>query len=161
MKKVLLAASEHSIPEPNENAEENFDDFPSWGFPFVRGDAREGLVRLARFKDGASDEVLRKIENLVISDSVPAVRYHIAIRVNSLYDTAPELMWRILDKICVEEKSSGILTWVTHTCLQTLAPFYPDKTFELTKKVYERFRQNPKSSEIKQNCTFIFGRLSF
>lgn len=161
LKKVLLAASEHSIPEPNENAEENFDDFPSWGFPFVRGDAGEGLVRLARFKDGASDEVLRKIEDLVISDSVPAVRYHIAIRVNSLYDTAPELMWRILNKICVEEKSSGILTWVTQTCLQTLAPFYPDKTFELTKKVYERFRQNPKSSEIKRNCTFIFGRLSF
>ena len=161
LREILLAASEHPIPEPSANAEKNFDDFPSWGFPFVRGDAGEGLVRLARFETGASSEVLKKIEELALKDSVPSVRYHIAIRINSLYENAPELMWKILDRICAEEKSSGILTWVTQTCLLTLAPFHPDKIFELTKNIYERFQQNPKASKIKRNCTFIFGRLAF
>ena len=161
LKNVLLAASNHPIPEANENIEKNFDDFSSRGFPFVRGEAGSGLVRLARFKSAASDEVLSRIEELALNDSIPSVRYQIAIRINSLYETSPELMWKILDKICAEEKSSGIIIWVTQTCLRTLTPFYPDKIFELTEKVYERFRRNPKASKIKQNCTFIFGQLAF
>ena len=88
LKKVLLTASKHPIPEASEITENSFDDFPSWGFPFVRGDAGAGLVRLARFKTVASDEVLGRIEELALSDEVPSVRYQIAIRINSLYETA-------------------------------------------------------------------------
>ena len=161
LKEVLLVAADYPIPEANEKTEENFNDFPSWGFPFVRGDAGQGLVRLARFKDGVSEEVLMKIEELVFNDPAPSVRYHIAIRINSLSQAAPELMWRILDKICAEEKSHSILDWLTKGCLRNLTYHYPDKSFNLTKKVYERFSQIAEASEIRKNCTFIFLLTNF
>lgn len=161
LKEALLVAADYPVPEATEKTEENFNDFPSWGFPFVRGDAGQGLVRLARFETGASEEVLTKIQELVFNDPVPAVRYHIAIRMNSLSQTEPELMWRILDKICVEDKNRSILDWLTKGCLRTLAYHYPDKCLELAKKVYERFRQTAEVSEIRKNCTFIFLLTNF
>lgn len=158
---MLMAASTHSIPEVNENSEKNFSSFPSWSFPFVRGDAAEGLVRLARFKAGASDKVLDKIEELALNDVVPSVRYHVCIRINSLCETATELMWKILDKVCQEENNLVILTWLTSGCLRTLAYHNPEKIFELTRVIYERLTEGEKISEIKKNCTFIFGILAF
>jgi Methylmalonyl Co-A mutase-associated GTPase MeaB len=161
LKQVLLLASEQSVPEANEDCESSFDDFPSWTFPFTRGDAGKGLVRLARFESCASADLLSRIKYISLSDPVPAVRFHINTRLVSLYETAGDLMWEILEKICSEEGSSGVLNLFIDSSLRPLVPFHADRIFDLTKKVYERFRDSSKAVKIKQNCTVIFGQLAF
>ncbi len=161
LKHVLLLASDHRLPEGSEDVESNFDDFSSWSFPFTRGEAGKGLVRLARFEFGASSDALDRIRYLSSSDAVPAVRFHVNTRLVALYETARDLMWEILEKICAEERSSGVLNLFIDSSLRPLVPFHQDRVFELTSEVYERFGEAPKAENIKQKCTVILGQLAF
>ncbi|MBC7292731.1 MAG: hypothetical protein H5T84_01265, partial [Thermoleophilia bacterium] len=95
-KAVLLEASRHQEPAHDPRYDAQFDEHPSWGSPAARIEAAEGLITLARHTDWATSDVLMAVEELS-SDPVPAVRYQIAARLNALYHTAPDLMWRIIE----------------------------------------------------------------
>lgn len=166
LKKVLLTAAEHPLPRPTDCVApgEDMGDSSSYRFPFVRGNAGRGLVRIARFELDANDEkVLEQIENLTLQDPVGAVRCHTAELIGCLYKTAPELMWRTLNEICFNEGDLAVLEKVIKTSLSWLANQKPEiqKVFELDKTVLERIRTNENAGKVKKSCIDIFLRLSF
>jgi len=78
------------------------------GKPCARVDAAQGLIRLARFPSCADSEVLDAISRLA-TDPIRAVRLQIANELQLLYQTAPELMWHLVDEFTFREKSRGVL----------------------------------------------------
>src|SRR5207253_2731228 len=103
---VLLEASTHLDPLPDPPHDSRFDDFPSWS-PATRIEATEGLVSLARHLDCATRDLLEAIQRLS-RDLVPAVRFPVARNIQTLYRTAPEVMWQIIEHMSHEEPSRGV-----------------------------------------------------
>ena len=161
LKEVMLAASHHPFPSSDKDESLKTDEYPWTGFPFTRGNAGRGLARIARFGAGAGEEVLERVEHLALRDPVQAVRYHTAVVINSLYETAPDLMWRILNGICQKESSFRVLRGVTESPLRRLAALYPEKIFELNKTVFQRVGRDENAGNIRKNCIHIFMHLAF
>ena len=95
-KQVLLQASEYPDPVHRPESDEQFDDYPAWGSPAARIDAAQGLMQLTHHPSCLDENLLNAIERLS-RDDVPAVRYQIATYLLSLYQTAPNLMWDIIE----------------------------------------------------------------
>ncbi|NLG80266.1 MAG: hypothetical protein GX492_10685 [Firmicutes bacterium] len=158
VKTVLIEASYNAEPIHDPECDAQFDESPSWGSPAARVDAAEGLVAVARHPGCASAEVLQAIERLS-TDPVPAVRFQIAGHLTALYHTVPELMWRIIERLCREEKSCGVLAGLLNGTLGRLASAHPDHVAGLTKEVFERVGEAPGASKIREQCTHIFTGL--
>jgi hypothetical protein len=156
VKAVLLEASRHPEPEPRPESYEHFDSHPSWG-PAARIDAAEGLILLASHQSCVDDELLAAVERLALRDEVPAVRFQIAIRLNTLYRTAPDLMWRLLDTMSREEERRGILRFLLNGPLRTLAAYHPDRITGLTRNIFERTGEG--AQEVRRRCAAIFAGL--
>jgi hypothetical protein len=156
---VLVEASRHADPPHVPKYDAQFDESPSWGSPAVRIEAAQGLMVLARHATWATAEVLQAIEHLSV-DPVPAVRYQIAIRLNTLYRMAHELMWRVVERLSREEPSRGVLQGLLNGPLARLAGAHPDRVVNLTKAVYDRIRQGPGAKEVRKLCIDIFTLLS-
>jgi hypothetical protein len=155
IKSVLLEASLHPDPEPRPENYDHFDRHPSWG-PAARIDAAEGLILLASHQSCVDDELLAAVERLALRDEVPAVRFQVAIRLNTLYCTAPDLMWRLLDALSREEERRGILRFVLNGPLRIIAPHHPDRVTELTRNIFERTRDGEGSQEVRKRCAAMF-----
>jgi len=158
IKRLLLEASSHPEPQPQDGEDKNFDEHPSWG-PGARIDAAHGLVRLARHSSCVDEEVLTAIERLILEDKVPAVRFQAAIRLSSLYDSAPHIMWRLLEAISREEWSRSILKFLLGDALTRLAPYHPDSIVTYVENIYHRFREESSANEVRQECVTIFAGL--
>lgn len=152
---VLLNASRHPDPVHNPEYDVHFDKSPSWGSPAVRVEAAQGLLLLARHTTCATPEVLQAIEHLSI-DLVPAVRYQIAIHLNVLYRTAPELMWRIIEHLCHEESSRGVLQGLLSGPLRRLAGAYLEQVASLVKETFDRVQGGEGANEVRKLCIDIF-----
>lgn len=156
IKAVLLEASLYHEPTPSPENYDHFDEHPSWGAPAARVDAAEGVVILASNQSCIDDNLLAAIERLALHDPVPAVRFQVAIRLNTLYHTAPELMWRLLDNISREEERRGILQFLLNGPLRTLAPYHPDRITEFTRNIFERTHDGAGAKEVRKRCAAIF-----
>lgn len=161
LKEVLLKASFHRDPDSDKDDSLEIDDYPWTTVPFTRGIAGRSLVRLARFEAGATPEIIERIKYLCLSDPVQAVRYYTSFAVNSIYNTAPKLMWEILSQISQDETSFKVLRGISESPFKQLAYEHPNEVFVLTKTVYDRIRENESGSRIKKNCIFIFIKLAF
>lgn len=155
VKAVLLESSLHPEPEPRPENYDHFDRHPSWG-PAARIDAAVGLILLASHQSCVDDELLAAVERLALRDEVPAVRFQVAIRLNTLYRTAPDLMWRLLDTLSREEERCGILQFLLNGPLQILAPHHPDRITEFTRNIFERTRDGEGAQEVRKRCAAIF-----
>lgn len=155
---VLLEASHNPEPISDPEYDAQFDEHPSWGSPAARLDAAEGLILLARHPGCVCPEVLEAIGRLV-ADPVPAVRFQIASHLNCLYRTAPEMMWNIIEQICNEESSRGVLQGLITYTLRQIAGAEPDKVAGLTKLIYDRIIEGPGASEVREKCTGLFADL--
>lgn len=153
-KTVLLEASRHAEPVHHPEYDAQFDEFPSWGGPSARIGAAEGLIVLARDSTCATADVLQAIERLSI-DLVPAVRFQVATRLNSLCRTAPEVMWEIVERLCREERSRGVLQGLLGGPLGLLAGAHSDRVASLTKEIFDRVNQGPGASKVRELCIDI------
>src|SRR5262249_55819138 len=122
---TLLEASQHPDPEHHPEHDARYDEHLAWGSPAVRVAAAEGVVLLARHPTCAAPEVLQTIERLSI-DPVPPVRFQIAARLNALYSTAPDCMWRIIEHLSHDEPSRGVLQELLSGPLGRLAGVHLD-----------------------------------
>jgi DNA replication protein DnaC len=156
IKAVLLEASLYSEPEPRPESYDHFDRHPSWGVPAARVDAAEGVILLASHQSCVDDHLLAAVERLVLRDPVPAVRFQVAIRLNTLYLTAPDLMWRLLETVSREEERRGILHFLLKGPLRTLAPYHPDRIAELTRNIFERKHEGAGADEVRKGCAALF-----
>ncbi len=158
VKGILLEASGHPEPTHATKKDVQFDELPAWGSPAPRIEAAEGLIVLARKPTCATHDVCEAIERLS-NDPVPAVRFQIASMINVIYRTGSDLMWRIVELMCREESSWGVLQGLLSGTLGRLAGAEPDRVAELTRGVFERVREGPGASKVREFCVEIFGGL--
>lgn len=158
LREVLLKASQHPEPEPDPKYDAQFDEHPSWGRPAPRIEGAQAMILLARHPSCASPEVLEEIARL-ISDPVPAVRYQVISCLNALYRTAPDLMWRSVERLSKQEESRGVLRGLLSGTLGRLAGADPDRAVTLTKNIYDRVNDGPGSSEVRGLCIDMFTSL--
>ena len=154
IKRLLLEASTRSDPEPNPEYDNRFDG--SWGSS-TRVSGARGLILLSRSDSCATPEVLEAIERLS-NDPVPAVRYQVAWHLSALYETAPELMWRILEGKCHGEAQNGVIQGVTRP-LRVLAGHDTKRVAVLTKTILDRVVEGPGTKKVGQSCLQILTGL--
>ncbi len=157
-RQVLLQASEHPEPVPHPEDDAQFDESPAWGSPAARIAAAEGLTQLARHPSCVNEEVLNAIEHLS-RDALPAVRYQVAADILALYQTAPDLMWSILERMCREEPSRGVLQALLGYPVGSLASSQANRVATLTKIVFDRVTDGKGASKVRDFCTSIFTGL--
>jgi len=155
MRQILLNGATNPKPEYYPTNDSSFDEHPSWGIPSPRVDAAGGLIWLAREVEFADPELLEIIEKLS-RDEVPAVRFQIASRLNSIYYTAPDLMWKLIEYMCSEEPSRGVLQALLEGPLRVLAAPHADHTVSLTQLIFERVREGSGSVKVRSLCTQQF-----
>jgi hypothetical protein len=157
IKSTLLEAAKYPDPYPAENYQ-SFDKHPSWGSPAARIDAAEGLMHLAGEPSCLDKELIEAIERLS-NDPVPPVRFQIASRVVALYRTAPELMWRLLERFSREENSRGVLQFLIAQSLNQLASHHATQLAELTRIIFDRIREGAGAGEVQEHCARILAGL--
>lgn len=160
VREVLLEVSRHPEPIHDPETDAQFDENPSWGSPLPRIEATAGLILLARHANYATNGVLQAIEQLS-HDSVPAVRFQIAARINELYQTAPNLMWGIIEHLCLEEQSYGVLNGLLVYSISRLArvPTHTDKIVALTKGIFDRVTNGSGANRVRGQCIALFTLL--
>jgi hypothetical protein len=158
IKAVLLEAATYPSPVHHPEYDKNFDSHPSWGSPAARVDAAHGVIRLGRQATCVAADLLKAIRRLA-SDDVPAVRYQVAINLNSLYYTAPELMWELLEQISQEDESRGVLQGMLVGSLHSLAPYQPDRVTVCVRSIFDRIHDGDGAIEVRKRCASIFAGL--
>ncbi len=158
VKTVLLEMSYHDKPIHIPEQDAQFDDYPSWGSPAPRIEAAEGLIFLVRNPSYLTSKEIDAIDRLS-TDPVPSVRFQIASRLNVLYLTVPELMWRLIERISHEESSRGVLQGIVSGPLRKLAASESDRVSSLTKVIFDRVLEGVGSETVREFCVGIFTDL--
>lgn len=153
---ALLEAADYPDPSPHPEYDAQFDRIPSWGSPAARIDAADGLIVLARHPSCVNEAVLGKIEKLS-NDPVPAVRFQIATKLNAMYNTAPELMWRLLEKFSNDEVSNGVLQGLLGGPINRLLRSNVDRVINLIKIIYDRITEGEGAQSIRETCASAFA----
>lgn len=158
VKSTILEAGHQAEPTPNAEFDAQFDNHPSWGSPSPRIEAAVGVMLLSRNTTCLTQDLLDAIKNLS-NDPVPAVRYQIAVGLNILYRTSPDLMWQIIEKMSREELSRGVLQGLLCGPLQRLSGAEPDRIIALIKVIFNRILEGPGADEVRKFCVEILTGL--
>jgi hypothetical protein len=156
VRKTLLEASTQRVPESHPDQDKQFDESPSWGGPAARISAAQGLSNLCRNKDCADSEVLSALERLS-ADPVPAVRFQIVIRLNALYETNRDLMWRLIQERSNTDQSRGVLDGLVNL-LERLGGHHPDTVAGVLVVILRRFENEPKV-KLRESCLAVLSSL--
>jgi len=113
---------------------------------------------MARHADCATAEVLEAVERLA-SDAVPGVRFEIASYLNALYKTAPELMWKVIGRLCREEQDRLVLQGMLGGPLDKLSLHHPDQVSELTIEILSRLDEGGDVGAVRRLCLAIVTSL--
>ncbi len=158
VRQILLKASDHPNPNYDPKLDEQFDKGPSWGSPAPRIHAADGLTRLGRHASSASEKVLNAIRRLSI-DSVPAVRFQVVGRVLALYQTAPEVMWEIVERVARQDRSRSILHQLVSGILGPLSGPNLERVVALGQNILDRSEDNPEGKHLRAACMSLFAQL--
>lgn len=140
-REILLGVATHPHPILQPNADEAFDH-PGWGSPSPRIEVAEGVMSLAgRCPDDS--EVIATMRSLA-QDSVPAVRFQIAVRLAYLLNPRRDVFSELMGSMIRREKAAGVLGGLIQTINRigyadaplavsllrevVEAPTFPDKT---------------------------------
>lgn len=152
---VLLDAAKHPDPVHRPESDHTFDEFPSWESPAPRINAACGLTLLARSSEFLDQKVLAAIE-ILANDDVPAVRFQVVRHIVTLYETAPKLMWTIIENRCEIEQSTGVLQGLLVGTLYRLAGAHADRVLLLTKKIFDRSTEGAAGTiSVRKSCVSI------
>ena len=155
---VLLEAAVHPEPIYRPEHDVDFDNSPAWGGNTPRINAAAGLTTIAQYEDCILPSILEAVERLCF-DEVPAVRLQVAGRLFNLYRTAPDMMWRLLDRLSHDEPSRSVLESFVVFTLQPLARNHADQAADLVKSIYIRTSLGAGASRVRQACINLFTQL--
>jgi hypothetical protein len=65
-------------------------------------------------------------------------------------------MWALIERICQEEKSRGILHFLISGPFHRLGGIEPIRITELTKTVFNRVKDGPGAKEVRESCVGVF-----
>lgn len=158
LRSIFLGAARCKHPTFQEEADQNFHEFPSWEWPAARIDAAAGLIYLVRLPSCADAEVFAVIERLG-QDAVAAVRLQIAWRLRVLQHTNADLMWRLLETYVSHEENRGVLQTIVQEPLSYLAHTAPDRVAMLVKSLMDRVVDGPGAEKVRTGCVSILLEL--
>ncbi len=113
---VARAVATCPCPRPSVGQDRAFHNGFSWPNPHARGDIVEALTALALAGD---DNALASLE-LLSNDDVASVRYRVLIVLGALAKRAPQVTWRIAERIVIEEPINGVLAGFVRGTLDAL-----------------------------------------
>jgi hypothetical protein len=155
---VLIEASNNRQPEYDSVENAQFDEFPAWGTPAARIDSAEGLLTLSLRGGCLTDDVMEEIVRLS-RDDVSAVRFQIATHLMSLYDTKPEIVWEIAERMVSCDPSISVLYGLLNHALAPLARAYPDRVVVLLQTSLERFGRSKKTQEYRRTAYTLLSQM--
>jgi hypothetical protein len=158
LRSIFLGAARCKHPTFQEEADQNFHEFPSWEWPAARIDAAAGLIYLVRLPSCADAEVFAVIERLG-QDAVAAVRLQIAWRLRVLQHTNADLMWQLLETYVGHEENRGGLQTMVQEPLSYLAHTAPDRIAMLVKSLMDRVVDGPGAEKVRTGCVSILLEL--
>ena len=115
-------------------------------------------MTLARSASCATPDVLERIEQLA-RDPVPAVRYQVAGRLNTLVETSRDLMWSLACSFADEEPSKGVLKAFLGRPMQVLINLDLERALELILKIRGRTTTGPGSEDVRTKCSSTMASL--
>lgn len=108
VRRILLRAASDPIPlttEADSGAEDNMD---TWGWPSPRSDSAEGLpFVVCRLRN--LDRPMTKALRTLAKDPSRIVRYELAGSLFALHQSAPQLMWELIDHMIDHESKYRVL----------------------------------------------------
>ena len=116
-----LAAS--PWPDP---AEETEGSMMAWGNWDIRVYAAKALIILCRRFGGSEPSLLDRLDALTF-DAVPSVRLQITSSLNTLWDVAPDKMWKLVEKIGREEAHRSLIGYFIGGSLARLSEVATDR----------------------------------
>ncbi|GKS66153.1 hypothetical protein YTPLAS72_34570 [Nitrospira sp.] len=158
VKEVLLEASTNPEPVPDSARDSQFHEHYGWTIPSPRLEVADGLINLAVEPTCATPDVLSAIERLS-KDPVSTVRFQIARRINALYYSAQDLMWRVIEQLSHGENNRGVLQGLLGEPLRKLAWNHPERTVQLIKTINDRIQDGPGADKVREQCTHLFTNL--
>jgi len=155
VKEILLEASTNPEPVPDSARDSQFHEHCGWSTPSPRLEGAEGLINLAVEQTCGTPEVLSAVERLS-QDPVPSVRYQIARRINALYYSAHDVMWRIIERFSREEENRGVLQGLLIGTMSHLVRPHLDEIVRLIRIIFDRVQDGPGAREVRERCVHYF-----
>lgn len=143
------AGSEYPAFDALTDGERKFDS-ASWGSA-PRISAAQGLMELAQHKELCDDAIRGAICRLA-SDAVPAVRFHVAIRLARLWESDRALFRELTAAYVLNEVTSGVLGGVIHGALGAVAPADHLWAGDQLVKLYRRIRGSDDLQQALEPC---------
>jgi len=153
VREILLQASRHEIPSPDQDLDAKFDR-PHWSKPAARIDGAAGIITLAFNSSCADREVLDAIERLS-TDPVPSVRYQLAVRLRTLYRHSHEVCWMLIQRMASADPSRGVLRGLLEGTLRPLEFANSARVASLVIGILERTATWPDADELRNDCVTV------
>jgi len=158
MRRRLLEASTDVSPEPSAEEDSRWDkNGPMWGSGLGRIEAAEGLMGLARRQATCGPEILAAVERLA-ADPHPAVRYQVLVRLLWLWETAPSLMWRLIEQTATREPRISICRFFAQSVLLHLPHAEVTRTDSLFAALYRRLTDQDEEGVSGSYATHVLRR---
>jgi hypothetical protein len=155
VKSRLLRAAASPRPAPGADGDAAWDeDRAAWGSPNPRIDAALGLMLLASRPNSVDPEVLSAIERLA-NDEVAAVRFQVLTYAGWLYKTAPDLLWRLIERGSRVEPRLGILTSFADNVLLRLPDDSAGRLRGELWRLYRRVRRRTRAKSIRGSAAIF------
>lgn len=119
-----------------------------------RAEAAPGLVWIASHPSCADRTLVDAIECLA-EDPDPGVRLGVAAGANALAATAPDAMWRVLERFCRTEDRSGLLHFAVGCSLRRVARLAPARAATLAKTAFDRATAEG-AEFVRRDCIGLF-----
>ncbi len=149
----ILEISRHADPVAQNETEENFERFQSWGSPAPRIQAAEALTQLA-CSPGHWPAVKTRYLELLFDDPHPAVRYLSVPAIPRIGHFDSVEMWKIIERFLVNEQNTAVLM----KGLYELSYLYGDDEVRLEPHVLKLVDRVPKSERGRDPITGLIVR---
>lgn len=149
---VLLRYRDDPRPYHDPNSGDRLSSIPQG----PRTDAARGLVQVARFPELCDDEVLQAIKSLS-SDALAWIRYSVVRDLHLLRDTAPELMWELLEERAENDAHDGVLRGVALGAYTLANGGHQARALDVLDRVAQRVSPTDEPDSALEACTEAVG----
>lgn len=156
VRSILLKASTNSAPERSSS------DETLRGHLFIpvrqaRIEAAEGLSLCMRDPSCVASDMREAVERLA-GDPVPAVRHYIARNIGYVWKGDPDLAWRIVERICTSDPSTGVHDGLVRGTFNPMIASNLDHAAGLLFCLWSRIRGEDEAREPRCALASIFLR---
>jgi signal recognition particle GTPase len=153
---IILAATTHTDPEHSDE-EDQSRPVTGWS-ESPRISAAEAAILLARYTSACTTELRTALKQLS-TDPVRVVRIQIASHLGSLYWTAPDLFWELVEYYAANEPNPTLLVDTLHT-LRRVPVEHAVRVVALAEQILNRTPITSERSDVRDACMHVFYSLA-